>query len=287
MTLSNLILGELPLVLFTVMTQAVVGFSFVYALSTQAKTSTLASRKRFGLTFLFLLAIALLPSLFHLGDPTHAPYLLMRLGAFESGGAWHIAWLPNEILGVGVLFALGIWLFYTGALLALYLLPLAGIVTLFFMSGIYGSMQNTVLTWNFSLTLWLFGSSALFLGGLLYRILHDLTHEDRLGAFLFSLIGFALLCLSLAFYTLHVGQSQIEGIESAYTLLGEHYALFLGTGVILSVLALLLWFLKDFSTLPFGSPRSIGAIALLFGLLGVFSTRVLFYGLIHTHLWLG
>lgn len=287
MTLSNLVFGELPLVFFTVITQAAVGLSVVYALSIWMKKSHEdGTHKQFGILFIILILSGAIASLFHLGDPLNAPYMLTRIMGMSAGGTWIISWLPLEILGVGLMVVLGIIIVLKDSLSALYVLPIVGVLTLFAMSGIYGSMANTVPTWSFGHTFLLFCSSAVVLGGFLYRAVFVSDVKGvKISAFI-SLLGLVFFALSLTLYTLYIGQVRLDGIANVFELMHGYYGCFVGGGLLLVGLGLCLNTFNDRLNHCF-TCKANAMIALTMSLLGILLTRIAFYGLITTHPFLG
>ncbi|AFL68199.1 DMSO reductase anchor subunit [Sulfurospirillum barnesii SES-3] len=279
MTLSNLIVSELPLVIFTVMAQASVGFSLIYALHYTQHTAL--EHAYFSKLFLVFMGLSVVASLFHLGDPFHAPYMMVHL--FQSTT---IAWLPLEILGVGSVMALAFLYLLKKIPSLLYALPFFGILTLFAMSGIYGSMSNTLPTWDFGLTFFLFASSALVLGGVCYRLFCANDAHKINQAFFISLLGFIFFAMSLVLYTIHIGSVRIEGIENVFEMMHGYYGFFTGGGLLLMGLGLALIFYNDSVKTRFTCK---GQIATSFALcmVGLALTRIAFYGLITNHLFLG
>ena len=286
MTLSNIIIGELPLVFFTVVAQAAVGLSLLYALCTKLSLdSKVNSHKNFGALFLALTCFGIIASVFHLGDPLHAPYMILRMAGFSQNGTWIVSWLPLEILGIGVMALLGIIIMLRGSLIAIYTLPFVGFLTLFAMSGIYGSMAQVVPTWNFGLTFLLFCASALLLGGFTYRAFFaEVTKEIALSS-LASIGGFVLFALALLLYTLHNAEVRIDTIANVFDLMHGYYGCFVGGGLILAGLALMLNIYKDL--LPDCFTCNMLKLSLAIVFVGVLATRVAFYGLITTHFFIG
>jgi DMSO reductase anchor subunit len=83
---------ELPLVLFTVLSQAAAGVAWVAAFK-----GGVSPRRDSALVSAAFLGVGLAASMFHLGHPTLAPTALRNLGT---------AWLSMEILTSGLFFAL-------------------------------------------------------------------------------------------------------------------------------------------------------------------------------------
>lgn len=95
---------ELPLVLFTVLSQIAVGLT-VFTAARQWRTSNGESALPTApvwVASLALLVVAMIASLFHLGDPLGGPRAILNLGS---------AWLSREILFV-ILFGAGIIVSY-------------------------------------------------------------------------------------------------------------------------------------------------------------------------------
>ncbi|EFU2432201.1 dimethyl sulfoxide reductase anchor subunit [Campylobacter jejuni] len=90
------------------------------------------------------------------------------MGVFYANNEWHIGWMNNEILFVSLVCALGFLLYLKTSNWVFYLTLICGILGLFFMSGAYGSMQESVPTWDFKITLLYFFTSAIFLGAIIY-----------------------------------------------------------------------------------------------------------------------
>lgn len=101
----------------------------------------------------FAMVVAFIPSFFHLNGITHIFNVLIRMGVFYANNEWHIGWMNNEILFVSLVCALGFLLYLKTLNWVFYLTLICGILGLFFMSGAYGSMQESVPTWDFKITL--------------------------------------------------------------------------------------------------------------------------------------
>lgn len=95
---------ELPLVIFTVLSQTAVGLVAVSAIRQHAAEGPAGSVRPEWMTAALLLIAGLVASLFHLGHPLGAPLAIKHLGR---------AWLSREALGIGVFTALVIIGFLT------------------------------------------------------------------------------------------------------------------------------------------------------------------------------
>lgn len=291
MTLSSHILSEMPLVVFTILAQAVIGLSFIYApayinsvkLDAQKSNHNL---KQFGLFFMIAMCIAFVPAFAHLNDISHIFNMINRVGVFYANNEWHIGWMNNEVLFIGICCALGILLYFKTHKMILFALVASGVLALFFMSGAYGSMQSSVPTWSFKITLLYFFASALFLGAILFYVLFAKDEHSKKMSFLTGLVGSGLLLSSIVLQTLHVGQTYIMGLVSPFDLLGGAYLgmIILSTGLI--GLCMVSWYLYNYLNDKF-SHAFISYFSLACAFFGVFITRVLFYGLISTQIMLG
>lgn len=83
---------ELPLVLFTVLSQAAIGLTMMRAIRTASRGTTTGARKEW-IMIAGLMAAGLIGSLFHLGHPLSAPTAPAHLGK---------AWLSREVLFAGL-----------------------------------------------------------------------------------------------------------------------------------------------------------------------------------------
>lgn len=109
MTSFNHILSEMSLVLFTILAQAVIGLSLVYAPAFINGYKNYANLKSFGLALGIAMMVAFIPSFFHLNDITHIFNVLNRMGVFYANNEWHIGWMNNEILFVSLVCAFGLF----------------------------------------------------------------------------------------------------------------------------------------------------------------------------------
>lgn len=281
MTLYNSFIEELPLILFTVIAQSAVGLSFLYSLNNGITLSNEPSNhKKFATIFLGLTLLGMLISVFHLGDPLHAPYMITRLFGFTQDGTYIVSWLPLEILGLGAMLLVGLIIFLRNSRLAVLLLPIVGFAMLIAMSNIYGSMAHTIVTWDLGLTLILFFSSALLVGSFAYMaFFHTNISYLNIGV---SLVGFIFFTLSLFLYSYYLGNLKLDFIHNVFDLADGYYAKLIGWGIVLNGLSLVLVFVAH-------STKSslLPLLAFLCSLVGVFLTRIIFYGLIVSQVFLG
>lgn len=286
MMLFESIMSEMPLVLFTILSQAVIGLSFVYIPAFINGYKNMAHLKSFGLILAVSMFVALLPSFFHLNDIFHIFSVLNRMGMFYANNEWHIGWMNNEILFVGLVLALGILLYFKTQKWIVYVVVLCGILALFFMSGAYGSMEASVPTWSFKITLLYFFSSAFFLGAISYYCFFEEGEHERKMAFLVGLFGVGLLSTSIVLQTLHVGSTWIMGMVNPFEILHGAYPMFIIVSMSFLGFAMIAWYAHNYLHHKFPN-KIIAYIALASAFIGVFTTRVLFYGLISTHIMLG
>lgn len=274
MTFISLITHELPLVLFTVLVQAAVGFSWVAALSKNPPCM-----QRFAKVYLGLVGLGAFASVFHLSNPMHAFYMVSRLFGGSIQGEHFIAWLPLEIAGVFVMGALGVWSLFKGTSKLQYALPLAGVLTLIAMSGAYGTMVQTVPVWNFWIILLLFSGSALVLGGMVYQGVFGLSTPM---AFLASVGGFVLFALALVLYTFNGAVLHVDGLGSVFALMGGYYGVFVGWGLAAVGMGVVL---QGYQVLTCKQNHILARAAMVVALGGALATRVAFYGMIPAQLF--
>lgn len=172
-------LHELPLIIFTVLAQSVVGawllFSWVLCQSNSAQSKKFLHNVMFVL--LVLLGIGFFCSILHLGSPFRAFNSLNRVGA---------SMLSNEIASGAVFFTFAglYWLLSilgkmpeTIAKIGLIFTALLGLVFMYMMNNVYHI--NTVPTWNTALTSWQFYLTIVIGGSALgYALLYANPHKE-------------------------------------------------------------------------------------------------------------
>ncbi|MBZ7986815.1 dimethyl sulfoxide reductase anchor subunit family protein [Campylobacter canadensis] len=286
MTSFNHIFSEMPLVFFTIFAQAVVGLSLVYAPAFINGYKNNANLKSFGLCLTLAMFVAFIPSFFHLNDITHIFNVLNRMGVFYANNEWHIGWMNNEILFLGLFCILSFLLYFKTNTFLFFFVLLSGILGLFFMSGAYGAMQESVPTWDFKITLLYFFASAIFLGAIVYYCFFENGEHERKMSFFAGLIGIGLLSTAIVLQTLHVGQTWIMGLVNPFELLSGAYIWFISLSFFFLGLSIVTWYLHNYLQEKFKS-KFFAYFALFSAFLGVFITRMLFYGLINTQIMLG
>ncbi|PSM52980.1 anaerobic DMSO reductase DmsABC, chain C, anchor subunit [Campylobacter blaseri] len=280
MTFFEMVGHELPLVLFTVLAQAVVGMIFVYTPAYLNGYKDESDLKFFGIFTAIAFAIAMLPSVFHLGDITHALNFIRRMGIFYANNEWHIGWMNNEVAAGGLTMLFAFVLFLKPKKIFLFITLIFGLLCIFFMVGAYGTMQKTVTTWRFDVTFFYFFSSMLFLGGFMYHLFFAKDEHEEKMAFLVGLFGSGILMTSIIFQTLHLGSTTVAGTTDPFELLGGRYGDYIlyGTGFIGA--GIMIWYLNNYLR---NKSKFIATIALLCALAGVLFTRAIFYGMINTN----
>ncbi|MBZ7970371.1 dimethyl sulfoxide reductase anchor subunit [Campylobacter sp. RM3125] len=286
MTSFNHIFSEMPLVLFTILAQAVIGLSFVYTPAFLNGYKNFTHLKYFGLFLGIAMIIAFIPSFFHLNDIKHIFNVINRIGFFYANNQWYIGWMNNEILFSSLVCIFGFLLYYKNKKWIFFLALLSGILGIFFMSGAYGSMEKSVPTWDFKITLLYFFASAIFLGSVLYYCFFEKSKHERKMSFFAGLIGIGLLSTAIVLQTLHVGQTWIMGLVNPFELLGGTYIWFISLSFAFLGLSITCWYLNNYLYEKFQS-KFFTYFALLCAFIGVFITRMLFYGLISTQIMLG
>lgn len=193
--------------------------------------------------------------------------------------------MNNEILFVSLVCALGFLLYLKTSNWVFYLTLICGILGLFFMSGAYGSMQESVPTWDFKITLLYFFASTIFLGAIVYYCFFENSEHEKNVVF-YRTYGHRALSTAIVLQTLHVGQTWIMGLVNPFELLGGTYDWFISLSFAFLGLGIVTWYLHNYLHEKFKS-KFFAYFALLCAFLGVFTTRMLFYGLISTQIMLG
>ncbi|ASM40837.1 dimethyl sulfoxide reductase anchor subunit [Campylobacter sp. RM12327] len=281
MILFDIIAAEIPLLFFTVFAQAIIGLVFVYTPAYYQGIRT--NIKKFGIFTTIAMGIAMLPSLFHLGDITHSLNFIRRMGVFYANHEWHIGWMNNEVAFAGLVLLFALLLWYKNNKIFLYLALISGILCIFFMAGAYGSMQRTVTTWRFDVTLINFYACMFFLGGLMYHTFFAKEEHEEKMAFLVGLFGGGMLLVAIVFQTLHLGNVQVAGIINPFDLLQGNYSKFIFLGAMLVGLAMTIWYFNIYLR---NKSKIIAGLALIIGILGILAIRAIFYGLVNTHVML-
>ncbi len=150
---------EMPLVLFTVLSQTAIGLTIMNTGRQMADDDSIGEgRKQWGVVLAFLVT-GMIASFFHLGHPLQAYTALKHLGT---------AWLSWELLGISVFLCLALYGFFTEkekkSGLVASLTALIGLLTLLFMGMTYAppgypALNNALPMVFFLLTALLLGTS--------------------------------------------------------------------------------------------------------------------------------
>lgn len=273
--------SELPLLLFTLLSQMAVGILLVgqFAIIGQGNTPT-SSRLRNQCFFaLLFIGLAALLSVLHLGTPTHSPFTILHIGS---------SWLSREIfmvIATGVCVA---GLAYTrwkmpdsrlNGILAI-LACLLGFLLIYAMSKVYNS--PFMPGWAGNSTFFLFFASTLILGSLWQGCVAGSVKMDENSAtklifwriFLIALAGFVLMAifipLALPKPSLTMNINMASDNFSRVPLMQALHACLSGIGILTFCYAL--W--QTMSKKPMGA---LLVIALLFAISGEIAGRMAFY----------
>lgn len=238
-------LQEFPLVCFTLLVQMAVGMVLVgkCVLGNEADRSLREGVRRQNVTALLLFAVAVVISCVHLGTPLHAPFTLLHVTQ---------SWLSREILMVGVVGLVLLWLVVVGRKKqaaesekkAMILAGLCGIALLFVMSCVYN--QATMPGWRNWGVFSAFLASMCMLGAswqaVALSLRSDAAPVRALGPCLvWAVLGLVLMAVSLPLaipepsYLVNPGSRLLPQTCIAWSL-GLH-ALASGLGVVLLALA--------------------------------------------------
>ena len=241
---------ELPLVIFTVLTQCAVGAFILLGtliFTGQLEGASLRRLNRPMLLIWVLMGIAFAASTLHLGSPLRAPNALLRLGG---------SWLSNEIFLGSLFFALGglFWLLTLldkiAPRLRLVILGAAMLVGVAFIyATIHVYMIPTVPTWNTPYTPIAFFLTSAIGGALLAQLLLSLCgQEHTLLAQQLPWLGTLAIVLALGTSVAHaMSLASIQSaIQSAVDLVPHFQGLLLIRMTLLAaVIALWLFALRN------------------------------------------
>ncbi|STY63429.1 dimethyl sulfoxide reductase anchor subunit [Mannheimia haemolytica] len=265
-------LHELPLIIFTVLTQAVVGcwllFSFILCRDNSEQSRSYLHKVMF--IPLALLAMGFIASVMHLGSPLRAFNSLNRVGQsmlsneIASGAAffalaalyWLLAMLGKMPRGIAK-----IWLILTACI---------GLLFMYMMNNLYHI--STVPTWNTVFTSWHFYLTVVIGGSALgYALLKSNPHQEY-SLYYCSWIYFIAIFLA-AIVVIYQGfnLSQIHSSAMQATALVPDYAIMHTVRLCLLGLAGVLLF-KSKNTVFLG-------LVVIMVLFGEMISRTVFYGL--------
>lgn len=214
-------LHELPLIIFTVLAQSVVGawLLFSWALCRPNATQSKQYLHKAMFVLLVLLGIGFFCSILHLGSPFRAFNSLNRVGS---------SMLSNEIASGAVFFTFAGLYWLLGILgkmpeglekIWLILTALLGLVFMYMMNNVYHI--NTVPTWNSALTSWQFYLTVIIGGSALgYALLNANPHKEyRLCyvpyLYLTGLFFAVIVTIYQAFGLGHIHSSVQQAVELA------------------------------------------------------------------------
>lgn len=276
---------EWPLMTFTLLSQLAVG-TFIILMIVKASSGNQDSQASKALSFGFtavgpVTLLALIFSVFHLGDPLGAPRSILNLGS---------SWLSREILTAGGFFVLWIvfwWLSRKGkeSNALGWITVLVGLAAIFSMSHIYSSSVRPA--WDNANTYIAFFGATLAMGvlGAVSAIVYGMkgnTLSTTVTKTLKSIgyIGAAAVVLPLVYLPVFISGLKAGGTtaEASAQILTGNMGMLAGRGI-LSVLgvALLLHVLYKGGAKGKALSTSTIYLALILVLVGEFLGRYLFY----------
>ncbi len=120
---------------------------------------------------------------------------------------------------------------------------------------------------------------------LLFIIVFFENSEHEKNVVFYRTYGHRALSTAIVLQTLHVGQTWIMGLVNPFELLGGAYDWFIPLSFAFLGLGIFTWYLHNYLHEKFKS-KFFAYFSLLCTFLGVFTTRMLFYGLINTRTFL-
>lgn len=274
---------EWPLLLFTLLTQLAVG-AYLFFVIIRSLKNKIDSKLSINITkrgmFLVgpVMLVALILSVFHLGDP---------LGAFRSIGNLGSSWLSREIVFAGGFFALWIVSYYLdrkGAWNQIvgWITSVVGLGAIFSMASIYATSIKPAWT-DVNTYLAFYGTTILFgaVASMLVIILSKEEKSEGLTSVLkgIGLVGVASIVIQLIYLPVYVAGlsgSGLAGIKSA-SLLTETYALSSIIRWVLSIVGLAIIGFVFFRQVKRKTQLKLFYAAFAFVLVGEFLGRYIFY----------
>lgn len=275
---------EWPLMTFTLLAQLSIG-TFIILMVIKALIGNQDSQASRALSFGFMVVgpvtlLALIFSVFHLGDPLGAPRSILNLAS---------SWLSREILTTGGFFALWIvswWLARKGkeSNALGWITVLVGLAAIFSMSHIYSSSvrpawanTNTyVAFFGATFAMGVLGAVSVFALGMKGIVSESVTKALSTVSF----VGVAAVVLPLLYFPMYLSGLKTGGVTaeaSAQVLTGSMGLLIFRA--ILSVVGavLLVYLLKKQGNKAHSFPVSAILLALVLVVAGEFMGRYLFY----------
>lgn len=279
----HLLAEEWPLLSFTLLTQLAVG-SYIFFVIIRALNMKLGNNLGISVTkrgmFLVgpVMVVALVCSVFHLGDPFGAYRSILNLGT---------AWLSREILFSGAFFALwavsyfldwkGAWNQIVG-----WVTSVVGLGAIFSMASIYTASIKPAWT-DINTYIAFYGTTILF-GAVASMILILLSKEEKTEGLTkviksIGLVGLAAIIVQLVYLPVYVSGLTANGqagLQSA-SLITETYALTTVIRWVLSIVGLSLIGFVFYRNSKIKSQLSFYVTALALVLVGEFLGRYIFY----------
>lgn len=278
---------EWPLMSFTLLSQLAVGTFIILMLiktSMGNKDSQAAKAINFGFTAVGpITLLALIFSVFHLGDPLGAPRSILNLGS---------SWLSREILTSGGFLALWFafwWLSRKGkeSNALGWITALVGLSAVFSMASIYSSsvrpawdnVNTYIAFFGATLTMGVLGASSTIIFGMKGNGLStELTKSLKAMGYV-GVVSVILPLIYLPMFISGLKGGDVTAVASAGILTGSTGLLAI-SGVLLVVgIALLLYTLSKGGNQAKAVPTHIIYWALLLVLVGEFMSRYVFYAI--------
>lgn len=274
---------EWPLLLFTLLAQVAVG-AYIFLIIVRAFNKKLGNNRGINATKLgiFLVgpitALALLCSLFHLGDP---------LGAYRSILNFGSSWLSREIVFTGLFFVLWIVSYYLDRKgswnqLVGWINSAVGVAVIYSMASIYASSIKPA--WSDLNTYLAFYGTTILFGAVISIIFLLLSKEEKTEGLtnivkVIGMIGLGAIIVQLIYLPVYISGLTVigqAGIESVALISGS-YTLVTVIRWALSILGLLIIGVLFYRNMHSKSQMSFYLGALTLVLAGEFLGRYIFY----------
>jgi len=274
---------EWPLLFFTLLTQLAVG-AYIFFVIIRSLTSKVDSKISINVTkrgmFLVgpVMLVALIFSLFHLGDPFGAYRSLLNLGS---------SWLSREIVFAGLFFALWIVSYYLdrkGAWNQLvgWVNTIVGLAAIYSMASIYATSIKPAWT-DINTYLAFYGTTIIFgsVASLLVILFSKEEKTESLTSVLkmIGLVGLGAIAVQLIYLPVYVAGLSVDGMagmESA-SLITDTYAMSTIIRWVLSIIGIATLVFTFYRKTEPKAQFKFYYTALLFVLAGELLGRVIFY----------
>jgi anaerobic dimethyl sulfoxide reductase subunit C len=232
---------DLPLVIFTVLSQLVIG-SFVTLWYLDRRSDRISRQSGLVLTGIIVIlgAVSVLVSLFHLGHPFHAYRAILNIG---------VSWLSREVTSYGLFVGLSflyLWFWFKEDRIKRKVI--GGVASIIGMLAIFSSAMIYVIpaipAWNGVSTIVSFFLTSLLLGPLLVAAILSIRGELAVGIDGLSVVSILFSVLVIGMYVSALQGGLPEAVETARLML-SNLLFWIRVAAIFVAFAILAWSYKN------------------------------------------